>query len=321
MKRPALGIAVVGAGPSWTGTYRNIVNQMSGKVSVIAVCDPVFSRAAAVAQEFNAIPYSTLQALLRRSDIKSWLILDTDWYGIYPTELALQHGIHALLGNVFRYAPHQLQKITKDCVTDSNLVIPELPHRLTPSTIRIRELIATKLGPVKSIHVTMHGRFEGCSFGEKPPREVDFQMELAPIVDWCCCLTGLPVFDSHWNANEARLTFFLGESKTDEAAHARVVRISLTESGTDAPVKVHRLVECVRGFASSDTDRCVSWQSEGETFHETLGQDRSPFDLMFDQYCRRAAGGLIPAPNMNDLVHAFEVSRIASEQMSTEENN
>src|SRR5579871_3490224 len=94
--RARVSVALVGVGPTWDLHYRAAVERLSAKLCVRAVYDSVEIRAAAVAEEFQAMPVCSPWLLAQRKDLHAWLILDPGWLNTYPAELSVRAGRPAL---------------------------------------------------------------------------------------------------------------------------------------------------------------------------------------------------------------------------------
>ena len=148
-----ISVAVIGVGPIWEQHYRAAVLRLSSKIRVKAICDPVHMRAVAVAEEFRAAAVMSPWELAQHRDLHAWLILDPGWFGTYPAALAVRGSRPALLANVFSHYLPQLVTVLRESLECGESLMPEFPARFMPSTTRLRELMATKLGAVQKIEI------------------------------------------------------------------------------------------------------------------------------------------------------------------------
>lgn len=317
LNRSLLGIALVGVGRAWETHYREAVQRLRSKLALRAVCDPVHVRAASVADEFRAATYSSPWKLAQRRDIQAWLICDPGWFGTYPAELAVRRDQPILFANCFTHDPQQLVSLFTQSINRSESLVAEFPNRFAPATIRLRELLATKLGRVQRIEIDVP--VPSCG-------EVDLVRWLSAgrafslgLLDWCACLIGRPVAEVDWSLEESRpelrLSFTSATDASNTAAPTASLRFSCP-SETESPLHRRRL-ECERGVATSDNPNHVLWQTEADHASESLTHERSPFEIILDQFCRRAAGGLVPIPSLSEALNGLAVLAAATEALSS----
>ncbi len=315
--RAQLAVGLIGLGPSWEQHYREAVQRLSSKICVRAVCDAVHVRAAAVASEFRAATFSCPWQLSQRRDIKAWLILDPGWFGIYPAELAVWCGRPALFANCFGSDPQRLTELFGHAIERGETLLPEFPQRFLPATTRLRELIATKLGPVRRITLQV----PTLSTGNAAALEwlVEQQADCVGLLDWCACLIGKPAatveFDS--SAGEARFQLDFATPPANTTLDAPVAEVSLAQDLNHPRHEPRRLVECEHGSAIIAHATSITWQTKTERADESLTNERSPFEIMLDQFCRRALGGLVPVPTSTDAVQSLAIMQAATESLST----
>ena len=315
--RSLLGVALVGVGRAWETHYREAIQRLSSKLTLLAVCDAVHVRAAAVADEFRAATYSSPWKLAQRRDIHAWLICDPGWFGTYPAELAVRCDQPTLFANCFAHDPQHLAPLFTQSIGRSESLVAEFPNRFAPATTRLRELLATKLGRVRRIDIDVP--VSSCGAVDLIRWLCNGRAFALGLLDWCVCLVGRAVEEVHWSFDrshpELRLVFnpVLGES--DTTSPTAVLRFS--NSTETEPLLHRRRIECERGVVTSDNPNQVVWQTEFDHATESLTQERSPFEIILDQFCRRAAGGLVPIPSLSDALSGMALIEAAIESLST----
>ena len=314
--RAQLAIGVIGLGPTWEQHYHEAVRRLSSKVCVRAVCDAVHVRAAAVASEFRAATFSSPWQLSQRRDIQAWLILDPGWFGIYPAELAVWTGRPTLFANCFASAPRRLSELFVSAIERGETLLPEFPQRFLPTTTRLRELIATKLGPVRQITIQVPTPSTGTAAALT--WLVEQQADCVGLLDWCACLIGQPAatveFHSSGAGSRFQLTF--AEQPAGTSPDVPVAEVVLTQDSNPAGPEPRRLIECEHGSATIASGTRIAWQTEAEQADESLTNERPPFEIILDQFCRRALGGLVPVPTVTDAMQSLAVVQAAAESLS-----
>jgi predicted dehydrogenase len=305
-KRAQVSVALVGMGQTWELNYRSAIQRLASRLSIRAICDCVHVRAAAVADEFGAAPVTSPWQLSQRSDIQAWIILDPDWYAAYPAEIANLAGRSVLLANPLWSQFTGIDRLFNHAVDSGETLMPAFPQRYAASTIRLRELMAAKLGRVQRIDViTSFESSEELEFSSNPSRE-----SLIGLVDWCTYLVGRPYSSvRHIQSREGELIQLEFINRIEGPSKAVIATIRIA---SDAKV-LQRKVECEHGSAILRGATEIAWQMGSETFHERLDNERSPCEIILDQFCRRATGGLVPVPSAKDALQAMSAVQRARE--------
>jgi predicted dehydrogenase len=287
--RVKVAVALIGVGPTWELHYREAVRRLSSRICVRAVCDSVHVRAAAVADEFEAIPLSSPWQLAQRNDVHAWIILDPGWFDTYPTALAIERNLPVLLANPFCSTIAKLHSLFQRSLESGDMLMPEILERFQPTTIRLRELIATRLGRVHRIEM-------GIPLDD--PLESDPAPTAADVIvamDWCLSLVGQPVVSSSVHRSAELITIDLSLGNGEKV---------VIKAWPTTDVVPNRTVFCDSGKALITSPTQMTWNAGQEGSEESLENDRSPEDIILDQFCRRALGGLVPAPTLKEALQA-----------------
>ncbi|MEO0515352.1 MAG: Gfo/Idh/MocA family oxidoreductase [Planctomycetota bacterium] len=144
-----LRVGLVGVGPTWNTRHRPALSALASRFCVRAVCDPVAHRAVQVADEIGARPIDGFRALTAAEDIEAILMLSGRWFGALPIHAACDHGKAVYCGASVDMPEAQASSLCTRVRESGVAFMAELPLRLAPATIRLKELIATRLGPPK----------------------------------------------------------------------------------------------------------------------------------------------------------------------------
>lgn len=174
------------------------------------------------------------------------------------------------------------------------VVLPELGHRWTPATLRLRELIATKLGPIQSVCTSVqcaHGQYE----------------RLVGVVDWLRTLQAVP---------EIHVTALPGQEKIQldfQCLRRAPVPCEIDISSgapeenpkpvLNPPAEIH----CERGVVRIDSEHRLTWDTGNGSTEESLDHERTSTDVMLDLFGRRIAGGIIPIPDINEVLRSCRI--------------
>ena len=102
------------------------------------------------AAEFQADPVDGYRALVERCDIDAVLILERSWLGWLPVLAACEAGKAVYWAGDLDFDPNE--STVRESIEESGVAfMAEFPRRFAPATLRLKELIATRLGPPKLI--------------------------------------------------------------------------------------------------------------------------------------------------------------------------
>jgi predicted dehydrogenase len=304
--RAKVSVALIGVGPTWELHYREAVEYLSARLSVRAVCDPVYVRAVAIADEFQAFPVTSPWVLAQRKDLHAWLILDPGWLDTYPADLAVQTGRPTLFANSFSSGFPKLERLFRHSLESGETLMPEFPERFTAATIRLRELMATRLGPVRRIEIAV----PAAGPGTLESWLKQSQPECIAVLDWCAYVVGHSVVSARIRpspeGDQLHLNFAIRDDSHPEVPHAV---INLFPATPDSFLR--RTIHCQQGSATICSPTQIEWMIDDKRTNESLDHERSPQSIILDQFCRRALGGLLPVPTLKEALQAIAAAQLA----------
>lgn len=286
-----LEIGLIGLGPEWEEQYRPALGGLRQRLRVTAVYDFVASRGAQVAAELGAAHVTGMRALLERVDVAAVLILDSAWTGLWPLRFAIEHRKPAFVARVGENLLAEVDELHAAAQEGGILVVPELRHRATPATMRLRELTATRLGPVESMQVEL-----------KTADATRMQSAWLAALDWCSFVaqsTPLDVTPAGGPPSAAFHVRFKRTTTRGSQVEAEIhIRPSLT--GADQPGLTAR-VTCAAGSADVLEPHVLVWGSGEDQVRESLGSERPGIEVLLGHFARRIVGGLVPVPDLADV--------------------
>lgn len=316
-----LQVGLIGLGPEWEQRFRPALGSLSNRIHVRSVYATASSHAEQAAAELNCDVAPGLLSLIERDDVRALLILETDWHAEVPAWLACQLGKPAFLGGKLanRLSLTNLQRRAAD---SGVTFMPDLGHRYTPATSRLRELMATRLGRPLVIEVVT-GPDARHSLDVAAPESAAGDL-FAVAVDWCISLIGTAPVAVVPAANHDLAAPAAGGRQYDvefrrpsgggDAARARIQihaaplsAATANGEGPGAPLR-QITIQCAKGRALLKPPYGITWEVAGERVTESLTSDRSDAEVMFDHFSRRVLGGLIPVPTLDDVSKAREVA-------------
>lgn len=183
-----LRVGLVGLGQGWKVRHRAALRALGDRYEVRAVCEEIGHRARLVADEFDATHVDGYRALARRDDVDAILMLSPQWYGSLPILAACEFGKAIYCAATLDLEPDQARTI-RDRVRESGVAfMAEFPRRQAPATLRLKELMATSLGPPKLLfcHQRLIVDSPPTNGRIRPPHYASPMMRvLMELVDWC----------------------------------------------------------------------------------------------------------------------------------------
>lgn len=337
-----LNVGLIGLGPEWEHRYRPALTKLRHRLRVLSLHTPVAAHAEQVSSELRCQIAPGLMALVEREDVQALLVLDTAWYSGVPAQFACLVGKSAYLaGRLVPRLPLADQLLRRAAESGVTLM-PDLGHRYTPATSRLRELIATRLGRPLAMIVDVAASTEQPADQNAPLPAASREL-LAVTIDWCTNIVSTAPAVVRTTAR----TTMQASSDSDSASGLNVCLIEIQiefrppAAGGQATVACIRLngasdparvpagsetsalamqarVQCVKGTAWLEYSDQLTWESANEHASESLTSDRPDVEVMLDHFTRRVVGGLIPVPTLEDLCRAHRLIGAALNAQSGE---
>ena len=142
-----LRVGVIGLGRLWETRHKPSLARLHDQFRVTAVYDPVFRRAELEAAQIGCVACEGLASLVERSDVDVIYLLSRQWFGFHPIRLACTAGkpVYSALPLADDLA--ELEMLAKLVEKSGIVLMPEFARRCYPATLRLKELLATQLGP------------------------------------------------------------------------------------------------------------------------------------------------------------------------------
>lgn len=327
-----LQVGLIGLGDQWKVRHAPALRALSDRFEVNAVCCEVAEKSRLVADEFDAVATDGFRALIDRDDVHAVLALSPQWYGPLPIEVACQSGKAVYSSAALDVTPQQADSIQQQ-IRDSGIpFMAELPRRYAPATIRLKELIATRLGKPRLMfchqRLPVEDQNDRLRRGQHCPVVWRNMMEL---VDWCRYLVGADpssiVSASHGNPSEGLASFYQMASlefpaySTDatateapQASECPMVQLSIghyiPERWQDAlsfrrPASLQ--VCCENGMAFIDLPSSLIWFDDAGQHTESLDSERAVGEMMLDRFQRLVTGGIPHGTDASDAYRAMKI--------------
>jgi predicted dehydrogenase len=186
-----LRVGLVGLGDAWETRHRPALRALSDRFEVRAVCSEVALLAERTAAEFQASAVDGFRTLTSREDIDAILMLSPQWYGPLPILAACDSGKAVYSAAALELELDQAREVRQRVEKAGIAFMAELPRRHAAATLRLKELIATRLGPPRLLFCHLRAGIPEVS-GPLRNRCLTARTsrDLIELVDWCRYVIG-----------------------------------------------------------------------------------------------------------------------------------
>lgn len=140
-----LRVGVIGLGRRWR-RYRSLLVRLRDHLEVRAVCDQIGQRAEKQAQTLGCAAASGPVELLERADVQAVLLLDAQWYGLWPLEHACRVNKPVLCALPPSSDTAHVDSLREQIQRTTLPVFMAQAPLLSPATQHLRALLTQRLG-------------------------------------------------------------------------------------------------------------------------------------------------------------------------------
>jgi predicted dehydrogenase len=324
-----LRVGLVGLGSDWENRYRPALRALSDRFEVRAVCEQVALRAAQAAREFGADQVDGFRALARREDVDAILMLSPQWYGSLPILAACDAGKAVYTAAGLELDDDMALKVKQRVERAGIAFMAEFPCRQAPATLRLKELIATRLGRPRLVFC--HRRKPAEPSGEGPRLGVPQNRlhDLIELVDWCRYVVGeepsavfgvmhrAPDWDAQSSANGCHedyqmmsLDFSAGDQPGTgplaQISCGRYVPANWVEAVAFRPPAALQ-VACQHGIAFIDLPASLIWFDTAGRHQESLDSERPVGEQLLSQFYRSVTSLVRNTKSLEDAYRALKI--------------
>ena len=337
-----LRLGIIGLGPSWQSRYRPALRALADRFEIRAVCEPVAHRALAVAEQEQAVAVDGFRALTARDDVDAMLFLSSQWYGELPILAACQARKAIYCAAALDLSADDVAALHQRIDSSGVAFTAELPCRVAPATVRLKELIATRLGPVRLI---VCNRRLGWQSNDGDARDVTG--DLIEQVDWCryvvgnepvavssnIQLSGTPQTQDYEIISLAFAADSTGEASPDAASSVQTDPVQTNTAASGAVAQLHcgsiiandwqdaagfrvpavAQVVCQRGVAYLDLPTGLTWFDEAGRHREDLDTERPVDEQLLLNFYRSVTSLLRSTSSLDDACRALQAVQLARE--------
>jgi predicted dehydrogenase len=286
MMEKVLRIGVVGLGRRWHKRYRPALRRLSKNFSIRAVCDQIPQRAAWEAKRLACDAAAGPTQLLEREDVEAVLLLDQQWFGLWPLELACQLGKPVLCSCALAADDARADALHHQ-INDSCLpVMIEMLPRFAPATESLQGLFTTHLGAPRLLFCDIFRCGCVASPGEcismPDPRPI---LNLVgstgiPLLDWCAGVFG----GEPLNVTARSLERSGFSSLFMEFAGQRGVQMTRRQATCPEGPTVRLQILAERGSAVLELPSRISWTSSEASHTQVFRGQLSSTTLLLSYF-------------------------------------
>lgn len=314
-----LGLGIAGLGPAWETRHGPALRALGDRFSVRAVYAPVAHQAAQVASQLGARCEDGYHALTRCEDIDAILFLSAGWHGALPILAACQQGKAVYCAVALDLEPEQARSVKARVEEAGIAFMAELPCRQAPATLRLKELMATNLGPPRLLFC--HQRYVA---QDTPSQSHGATMrDLIEAVDWCRYIVGRDptsvvgmvhqACDENWAEDYEMMSLDFSESGAvgrgvvAQISCGRYVPEAWHEAATFRP-PADIQVACQNGIAFIDLPSTLIWFDAAGRHMESLESERPIDEQLLAQFHRAVTSLVRDTSNLEDTYRALWIT-------------
>jgi X-X-X-Leu-X-X-Gly heptad repeat protein len=185
-----LRVGIVGLGNQWETRHLPALRSLADRFEVRGICEQVAHLAKRAATELGTVPVDGFRALAAREDIDAILYFADQWYGATPILAACDHGKAVYSAISLPLAPDEARLLRQRVEESGIAFMAELPRRHAPATVRLKELIVTRLGRPRLLFCHRRVPLSGTAAAAPPRDRTSEARDLMELVDWCRYVAG-----------------------------------------------------------------------------------------------------------------------------------
>jgi predicted dehydrogenase len=323
-KHVRLRVGVIGLGRLWETRHKPSLARLDEQFQVTAVYDPVFRRAELEAAQIGCAACEGLSALIERPDVDVIYVLSRQWFGLHPIWQACAAGKAVYCALPLAADLDELESLATQVEQSGIAFMPEFARRCYPATLRLKELLATELGPPRLVlgHSRLYG-FDRYAIPGPTTQIAPAPLLIDPgsyLLDWCCFVfQALPTdlqglrcqvmsapegVEQESDFESFAATFARGA--TAQISFGRYHRGPWGDASRFLPTPGFQ-VFAEAGAAWLEMPEKIQWANASGSKEERLALEPTVGDVLNDQFHRLARGDHSLAPTIRE---ALETARL-----------
>jgi predicted dehydrogenase len=323
-----LRIGLIGLGNAWQSRHRPALRVLQDRFDVRAVYSPVAKLAENAANEFQADAVDGYRALVARCDIDAVIVLNRTWLEWLPVLAAADAGKAIYWAGDFDFNPQTDDSIRSAIDQSGVAFMVEFPRRFAPATLRLRELIATRLGAPQLVFCRRRTQ-ESDHRSKASSGDADqLSQDLMELIDWCryvvarepqSVTSGGQLSGSDTKFQSVNLDFpSAGELPPVRAqlSSGNYIQSSWQEAIGFRPPSAMEIC-CQRGVAFLDLPSTLVWFDDAGRHVESLDTEMPVGEQLLTHFHRSVISLVRNTSELNDAYRAAAILGAAKESEST----
>ncbi|MDE0864023.1 MAG: Gfo/Idh/MocA family oxidoreductase [Rubripirellula sp.] len=320
-----LRIGLIGLGDDWQTRHRPALRMLHDRFDVRAVFSPVAKLAENSASEFQADAVDGYRTLVSRCDIDAVMVLQSNWLGWLPILAASEAGKAIYWAGDLDFDPYEDQHIRETIEQSGVAFMAEFPRRFAPATLRLRELIATRLGAPQLIFCHHRTPCKNTARGNQTKKD---RSEFIELIDWCRYVvnrepTHVASTAHQLNEKSGYRSLSLDFASTDrfppvtaQISRGNYIQDSWQEAIGFRPPSAMQIC-CERGIAFIDLPSTLVWFDDAGRHLESLETELPVGEQLLAQFHRSVTSLLRNMSDLNDAYRAASVFAAAIQSEAT----
>lgn len=323
-------IGLIGLGNNWNNRHQPALRALSDRFEIRVVCDPVAHRAEQVAKAFNARTSASFREVALASDVDAILLLSARWFGSLPVVAACEAGKAVYCAASLDLNSNEADQLRKMVREAGIAFMAEFPFRLAPATLRLQELMATRLGRPQLLFCNQR-HTATTKIDATSPHAVNMRQTIE-MVDWCRYLVGCEptsvIGTAHAQPSDIQtedyLLLMLDFPPTGEqlcGAQAQIACGSYVKPAWSEATAFRRpadlQVVCERGVAFVDLPASLVWFDSAGQHTESLDSERPVGEQLLMMFHRQVESLVLKTASLEDAYRAMSIV-IAAQQSHLE---
>lgn len=330
-----LRVGIVGLGSQWESRHLPALRSLAERFEVRGICEQVAHLARKAATELGTVAVDGFRALAAREDIDAILYFADQWYGSTPILAACDHGKAVYSAISLPIAPDEASLLRRRVEESGIAFMAELPRRHAPATVRLKELIATRLGRPRLLFCHRRVPLSGAASAAPPRDRASEARDLMELVDWCRYVAGaeptsvVSVRHAEVPGGETddyqmmSLDFTVTTDGDLSPGDGPLAQISCgyymprqweEAVGFRPPAALQ--VACEKGIAFIDLPTSLVWFDGVGRHHESLESERPVGEQMLLQFHRKVTSLVRAVSGLDDTLTAMRIVQAAATSQS-----
>lgn len=324
-----LRLGLIGLSSDWQQRHLPALRVLQERFEVAGIYSSVSSFAEKASQEFGAQQFNGFREMLSNPAIDAVLVLESSWYGTAAIEAACEFGKAVYCGSEIDILPSQAQALRQTVEQSGVAFMAEFPRRFAPASLRLKELIATRLGQPQLLFCHLRLPAEKTpSWHANQVQKPRIDRELVELIDWCRFIAGAPVVNVQGTCHHAETT-----ANVDYASLSLQLRstpngkpiVAQISCGSYIPASWHEAnnyrppaalqVRCENGLAFVDLPSGLTWFDEAGRHQESLESELSVGQQLLTQFHRSVTSLVRKMADLDDVCLSLNTLQTARQSM------